>query len=149
MAQLIKEWVMSCKQCIKGSPIESSPTHSPLQNLNEHITAPENAMQIDLVPDSHPSGGYETIVTAMNVFSCYSFAYSKFNQDARTNAKVIVNIAAKHPYLPTTLISAKGSAFVSHVNKEMAGVHGIFLKHATTKHAQAVGMLERSHPSIN
>ena len=30
----------------------------------------------------------------------------------------------------------------------MAGVLGITLKHATTKHAQAIGMLERSHASI-
>ena len=30
----------------------------------------------------------------------------------------------------------------------MAGVLGITLKHATTKHAQAIGLLERSHASI-
>ena len=31
----------------------------------------------------------------------------------------------------------------------MAGVHGITLKHATTKHSQTIGPLERSHASIN
>ena len=30
----------------------------------------------------------------------------------------------------------------------MAGVLGITLKHATTKHAQTIGLLERSHASI-
>ena len=30
----------------------------------------------------------------------------------------------------------------------MAGVIGITLKHATTKHAQTIGLLERSHASI-
>ena len=34
----------------------------------------------------------------------------------------------KHAYLPTTLISDKGTAFTSHVNKEVAGVLGITLK---------------------
>ena len=34
----------------------------------------------------------------------------------------------KHVYLPTTLISDKGTAFKSHVTKEVAGVFGITLK---------------------
>ena len=54
----------------------------------------------------------------------------------------------KHVYSPTSLISDRGSAFVSHVIKEMAGVLGITLKHATTKHAQIIGMLERYIASI-
>ena len=54
----------------------------------------------------------------------------------------------KHAYLRTTLTSDKGTAFTSHVIKEVAGVFGITLKHATTKHAQTIGLLERSHSSI-
>ena len=54
----------------------------------------------------------------------------------------------KHALLPTTLISDKGTAFMSHVIKEVAGVHGITLKPATTKQAQTIGLLERSHASI-
>ena len=37
---------------------------------------------------------------------------------------------------------------MSHVIKEVAGVLGITLKHATTKHAQTIGLLERSRASI-
>ena len=55
---------------------------------------------------------------------------------------------AKHAYLPTTLISDKGTAFKSHVVREMACILGITLKHATTKHAQTIGLLERSQASI-
>ena len=105
-------------------------------------------MQIDLVPGLPPSGGYENIVTAMDVLSRYLFAYATSNQDATTIAKVIINIMTKHAYLPTTLISDKGTAFTSHVTKEVAGVLGITLEHATTKHAQTIGLLERSHASI-
>ena len=36
---------------------------------------------------------------------------------------------------------------MSHVSKEVAGVHGITLKHSTTKHARTIGLLERSHAS--
>ena len=105
-------------------------------------------MQIDLVPGLPPSGGYENNVTAMDVFSRCLFAYPTSNQDATTIAKVIINIMTKHAYLPTTLISDKGTAFTSHVMNEVAGVLGITLEHATTKHAQTIGLLERSHASI-
>ena len=149
MAQLIREWVISCEQCIRESRIDPSLTRPPLQNPNEHITAPEDAIQIDLVPELPPSGGYENIVTAMDVFSRYLFAYPTANQDAKTIAKVLITIMTKHAYLPTTLISDKGTAFTSHVIKEVAGVLGVTLKHATTKHAQTIGLLERSHASIN
>ena len=74
MAQLIREWVVLCEQCLRESRIHPRITRPPLQNPNEYITAPENAMQFDLVPGLPPSGGYENIVTAMDVISRYLFA---------------------------------------------------------------------------
>ena len=105
-------------------------------------------MQIDLVPELPKSGGYENIVTAMDVFSRYLFAYPTSNQDVKRITKVLINNMTKHTYLPTTLISDKGTAFNSHVIKEVAGVLGITLKHATTKHAQTIGLLERFYAPI-
>ena len=148
MARLIREWVMSCEKCIRELRINPQLTRPPLQNPNEHINVPEDAMQIDLVPGLPPSGGDENIVTAMDVYSRYSIAYPTSNQDATTIAKVIKNIMTKHAYLPTTFISYEGTAFTSQVIKEVAGVLGITLKHATIKHAQTIGLLERSHASI-
>ena len=104
-------------------------------------------MQIDLVPELPPSGGYENIVTVMKVFSHYSFAYPTSSQDAKTIAKVIIKIMTKHAYLLTMLISDKDTAFMSHVIKEVAGFPGITLKHATTKHAQTIRLLEQSWAS--
>ena len=139
---------MSCEQCLKGSRINPQITRPPLQNPNEHNTAPEDAMQINLVSGLPPSGGYEYIVTAMDVISLYLFAYPTSNQDATTIAKVIINIMTKHAYLPTTLISDKGTAFTSHVIKEMAGVLGITLKHATTKHPQTIGLMPDADTNV-
>ena len=143
MAQLIREWVMLCEQCLRESRTNNQLTRPPVQNRNEYITAPEDAKQIDLVPGLPPSGGFENIATAMDVFSRYLFAYPTSNHEVKTIAKVIINIMTKHAYLPTTLIS-----FMSNVIKEVAGVLGITLKHATTKHAQTLGLLEQSHSSI-
>ena len=81
-------------------------------------------------------------------FPRYFFANPTPNQDAKTIAKLIINIMTKHVYLPTTLISDKGTAFTSHVIREVAGVLGITLKHATTKHAQTIGLIEQSQASI-
>ena len=64
MAQLIREWVMSCEKCIRELRINPQLTRLPLQNPNEHINAPEDALQTDLVPGLPPSGGYDNIVTA-------------------------------------------------------------------------------------
>ena len=92
---------MSCKQCFRESRIDHSLTRTPLQNPNEHITALEEAMQIDSVPELPPSVGYENSPTAMDVFYRYLFAYPASNQDAETFAKVIFSIKTKHVYLPT------------------------------------------------
>ena len=51
----------------------------------------------------------------------------------------------KHAYLPTLIITDKGSVSVSQVIHEVADLLGKNLKHATTKHAQTIGVLERVH----
>ena len=139
---------MSWEQCIGGSQIDRSLTRPPLQNPNEHITEPEDAMQFHLAPELPPSVGHEDIVMAMDVFSRLLFTYPTSKQDAKIIAKVLITIRTKHVYLPTMLISDKSTAFMPHVIKQMAGVLGLTVKHAATKHAQKIGLLELSHASI-
>ena len=105
-------------------------------------------MQIDLLPELSPSGGYENIITAIDEFSRYAFAYPVSNTTAVNTAKVIIDIMTRHAYLPALLITDKGSVFVSQVIHEVAEILGINLKHATTKHAQTLGVLERVHATI-
>ena len=118
MEQLIRKWVMSCQQGIKKSRFDINFTRQALQNPIEYITAPEDDMQIDLEPELFPSGGYEDIVTVMDVFCCCLFDYSTSNQEAKTIAKVFFNIMTKHAYLSTKLISDERFVFVSHVLKK-------------------------------
>ena len=51
MAHVIRQWVMSCEQCVRESRRVDRLTRPALQNPSEQITAPEDAMQIDLVPE--------------------------------------------------------------------------------------------------
>ena len=105
-------------------------------------------MQIDLLPNLPPSGEYENIITAMDVFSRYLFAYPVADASAANTAKVIIDIMTKHTYLPTTLITDKGSAFTSKLVAEIAQILGIQIRCATTKHPQTIGKLERTHASL-
>ena len=97
------------------------------------MKAPEGSIQIILIPALPSSGGFEILVTAVDVVSRFFLAYPTSSQDGKTNAKVTINIMTKDAYLPTTIISHKGSVFMSQVIKEVAEVLGITLQHATTK----------------
>ena len=105
-------------------------------------------MQIDLLPNLPPNGGYENVLTAIDVFSRYLFAYPLTDASAINVAKAIIDIMTKHAYLPTTLISDKGTAFTSTIIAEVTQILGITLKCATTKHPQTIGKLERTHASL-
>ena len=48
---------MSLEQCFRESRLDNRRTRPNLLSLSEHITGPENATQIDLVPELTPSFG--------------------------------------------------------------------------------------------
>ena len=84
----------------------------------------------------------------MDVFSRYLFAYNVARVDTKTVARVVFDIITRHCYLPTTIITDKGSQFISEAMKQTTDLLGTHLKHAITKHAQTIGILERSHASL-
>ena len=57
---------------------------------------PEDAMQIDLLPTLPTSGRYQTVMTAIDVFLRYLFAYPLIEATAPKVAKVIIVIMTKH-----------------------------------------------------
>ena len=148
IAKLVRKWVNGCETCIKDKRISNELITPELQNLPEWTLGPEDAMQIDLLPNLPPSGGYENIITAMDVFSRYLFAYPVTDASAANTAKVIIDIMTKHTFLPTTLITDKGSAFTSKLVAEIAQILGTQIRCATTKHPQTIGKLERTHASL-
>ena len=123
MAKHVKKWVGGCERCAKDKRVPNATiTHERL-NLPEWDLGPEDAMQIDLLPNLLPSG-------TINV------------------AKVLIDIMTKHAYLPTTLITDKGTAFTSTIIAEITQILGITLKCATTEHSQTIEKLERIHASL-
>ena len=148
IATYVRNWVRDCEICIQDKRINHTRITPELIHIPEWDLGPEDLMQIDLLPELPPSGGYEKIITAIDVFSRYAFAYPVSNPTAVNTAKVIIDIMTRHAYLPTLIITDKGSVFVSQVIYEVAEILGINLKHATTKHAQTIGVLERAHATI-
>ena len=83
----------------------------------------------------------------MDVFSRYLFAYSVARIDTKTVTQVLTDIITRHCYLPTTIITDKGSQFISEAIQQTTAIFEILLKHATTKHAQTIDILEKTHAS--
>ena len=114
--------------------------------MSKVAMGPEDALQMDIVPFDDPSGGYNAVITAMDVFSRSLFTYSVARIDARTVTPT--DIITRHCYLPTTIITDKVSQFTSEAMQQTTTALGTQLKHATTKHAQTIGILERTHASL-
>ena len=148
MAKHVKKWVEGCEECARDKRVPNATITPELLNLPEWDLGPEDAMQIDLLPNLPPSGGYENVLTAIDVLSRYLFAYPLTDASAINVAKALIDIMTKHAYLPTTLITDKGTAFTSTIIAEITQILGITLKCATTKHPQTIGKLERTHASL-
>ena len=148
MAKYIKKWVSNCQICIQTKRINNDLLRTELLNCPEWDLGPEDILQMDILPNLPPSGGYDHIITAIDVFSRYLFAYPVTRITATTVSKVIMDILCKHTYLPTTIITDLGTQFNAQVTHEIAAVLGIEMKHATMKHAQTIGLLERTHASV-
>ena len=67
---------------------------------------------------------------------------------ARTVACCIIDVMTQHCYLPTVILTDKGSQFRSEVVNQIAQTLDIRISHASTKHAQTIGILERTHASL-
>ena len=92
----VKKRVEECEQCPKDNWVPYATITPELPNLLEWDLGPEDAMQIDLLPSLPPSGEYENLLTAINVFSWDLFAYPLTDASAINVAKVFVYIMTKH-----------------------------------------------------
>ena len=148
MAARIAHHISRCTECLQTKRTDKRSITPPMIDTSKLALGPEDALQMDIVPFDEPSGGYHAIITAMDVFSRYLFTYNVVKTDAPTVARVLVDIMTRHAYLPTTVITDKGTQFMSEVMADATRTLVIQLKHATTKHAQTIGILERSHASL-
>ena len=103
-------------------------------------------MQIDLVEQKGPI--YKFFFNGIDVFTKYLFAVPLTNISADTVARELVKIFFQHSFLPSTLLSDLGTNFTSKLKGELTKLLEVKLKHATLKHPQTIGVLERSHAAL-
>ena len=113
IATYLRIWDRDCEICIQDKRINNTRITPELIHIPEWDLRPEDLMRSDLLPELPPSGGYENIITAIDVFSRFPFAYLVSNTAVVKTAKVIIDIMTRHAYLPTLFITDKGSVFVS------------------------------------
>ena len=123
-ANHVRKWVEKCQTRSKDKWTDISQTTTefismPIQDLGQ-----EKVMQIGLLPELPPRGGYENIITAIDVFPRYALALPISNPTVVKTAKVIIDILIRHANLPTLIITNKLSIFVSNVIHEIAAHSG-------------------------
>ena len=101
---------------------------------------------MDILPNLLPSGDYDDIVTTIDVFSRYLFAYPVTRINATAVASVIMDIICKLSYLPKTIITDLGTQSNAQVTHRCNTRN--WAEHAAMKHAQTIRLLERTHTSV-
>ena len=148
LAEKVPEFVNICQDCIRTKPVKPSSVTPPLEPIYDPCDGPEDVLEIDLVGELPRSNGYSHILTACDYFSRYLFAIPIRKPDTKSVVDALLDIFTKHAYVPKHIITDKGSAFTSQVITELMDKAGNKVSHATIKHAQTIGMIERSHQRL-
>ena len=85
------------------------------------------------------------VLSGIVVFTKYLFAVPLTNGYAETVARELVKVFFQHSYFPQTILSDLGTNFTSELMSELASLLEVKLKHASLKHPQTIGAVERSH----
>ena len=146
-SEYVTKYIRNCLSC---SQLKKAPTASlrpPLGEISTTVSLPSEMMQIDLVGplQSYP---YRYILTGIDVFTKYLFATPLTTASARSVATALVSMFFKHSYLPETIVCDLGTVFTSKLFEELTQMLEIKLRHATLKHPQSVGVVERAHGAL-
>ena len=106
----------------------------------EFTFGPEDCLEGDILPNLPSSNGYKHIITMMEVSSRYLFAYPTQDMAARTVGRYIVDVMTRHCYLPTVILTDKGSQFPSNVVNQLSQTRDIRIC--------TIGIPERTHASL-
>ena len=139
--------IKNCLTCLQLKRVPSKFLKTPLQPVSSLNSYPGETLRIDLVGPL-TSSVHRYVLTAIDVFTKYLFAVPLTNVRADTIARELTSIFFRHSYLPKTIHSDLGTSFVSELLHELTKLLEIQLDHASLKHPQTVGVVERSHSAL-
>ena len=143
-----------CETCMKSKTVNLRPPtyeshlRPPLQKIYGPCNGPEDMLAIDIIGPLTASNGFTHILTAIDVSSRYLFAVPLRQPDTQSVVKGLLSIFTRHAYVPKHILTDKGTAFTAEVLTELAKAADKNISHATIKHAQTIGMVERSHATL-
>ena len=107
LARKIRAWVINCPDCIANKRIDTRQIRPKMLSNTEFTFGPEDCLEVDILPNLPSSNGYKHIITMMDVFSRYLFAYPTQDMTARTVGRCIIDVMTRHCYLPTVILTDK------------------------------------------
>ena len=136
------------ENCMKAESVKESKLRPPLQKIYDPCHGPEDMLEIDIVGPLPASNSCTHILAAVDVFSRYLFAVPLKRPDTHSVVRGLLSIFTKHAYVPKHILTDKGTAFTAELLTEIAKAADKHISHATIKHAQTIGMVERTHAKL-
>ena len=145
---LYRKFFDNTGRVLKAKPVNPKRLIPPLEKIYDPCNGPEDILEIDLVGELPCSNGYTHILMACDYFSRYLFATPIRKPHTKSVVNALLQIITRHAYVPKTIITDKGTAFTSSIITELMKTAGFQIEHATVKHAETIGMVERSHQKL-
>ena len=133
---------------MKSKSVKESHLRPPLQKIYDMCDGAEDMLEIGIVGPLPASIGFTHFLTAIDVFSRYQFAVPLERPDTQSVVKGLLSIFTTHAYVPKHILTDKGTVFIAELLTELAKAAYMHISHATIKHAQTIGMVERSHAKL-
>ena len=145
LAPKVQSYLENCQVCYRTQPCQNSCIRPPLQRTCDPCDGPEDIMEINRVSNLPKSNGYSYPVMACDVFSRFLFAVPLRKPDTTSVVCTLLQTFTQQPYVHKHTITDKGTAFNSQLIAGLMQASGIKIIHAILKHAQTIGMVERTH----
>jgi len=114
------------------------------------VGAPWEKVAIDITgPHPVSSKGNKFIITVMDHFTKFGFAFPVRNHEALTVAKYLVERVFLTYGVPLQLLSDRGAEFEGNIFREMCEMLGVDKIRTTSYKPSTNGALERMHRTLN
>ena len=145
LGKSINKWTKECETCGKAKPRQgyTVPLHS-----HPPPTGRFDDIHVDIVGPFKPSNGFSHLFTIMDRFTRWPAAVPIRNTTAAECTSALWHGWVQTYGVPKTILSDRGSEFVSDVWMQMGHIAGIRISQTTAYHPQANGVLERWHSTL-
>ena len=129
--------MQNCQMCIQKKRINIDLLRTELPDFLEWDLGREDVLQMDILPNLPPNGGFDNIIAAIDVclFPILICIPNNLSLSQRLEESLWTHCANKHIYT-TRIMTDMGTQNNSQITRVVAAVLGVQLKHYSTKHAQ-------------